>query len=225
MLINKLLAGAVKLWLKSQISELEDLQLKIYGRDREILKGYIPEVFVGTKKAVYQQLHLSQAEIKGTNIKINLTQLKQKKPLQLLEPIEVQINTFLLAIDAQKSLTSSLLQAALSDIALRILVERPEIMASPSAYQWQKIYFADSIIIFAGVIRQESGDIPLKITTQLELKDANSLLLLPLEISTTKLLELNKETIVFDLGEQTAIAELEITPEKLALTGKITIYP
>ena len=116
MLIDKLLSGAVRLWLQSQVSAIDNLNLQIIGKDKQILRGYIPQVFISATNAIYQGVSISKLEIVGNNIKFNLPQVVKRKPLQLLEPIKIEIEVLLKEIDLQKSLSSPLLAAGLTDL-------------------------------------------------------------------------------------------------------------
>ena len=80
-------------------------------------------------------------------------------------------------------------------------------------------------IAFSGTLQKSDRTIPLKLATQVKLANNHTLILLAQEITTDRSLPISEEPITFDLGEQTSITELKITPEQLALTGKITIYP
>ena len=115
-MIGKLLSAAVKLYLRSQVEGVEALEVKIAGKSKEILRGYIPEVFLSCDRAVYQGLHLSQIELKGNNIAVNLPEVIKKQPLKLIEPILVEIQLRLDAADLASSLESDLLQSGLGDL-------------------------------------------------------------------------------------------------------------
>ena len=223
--INKLLAGAVKIFLLSQVSEVKQLDIQVSGKSRQILKGYIPEVFINTQKAIYQQLHFSILEVQGSNIKINLGQVKSQKALQLLEPILVDLKALILATDAIQSLTAPLLQDGLTDIAQKLLAGYPEYLVNKENYHWEQISLTNEAIAFSGTLQKSDRTIPLKLATQVKLANNHTLILLAQEITTDRSLPISEEPITFDLGEQTSITELKITPEQLALTGKITIYP
>ena len=223
--INKLLAGAVKIFLLSQVSEVKQLDIQVSGKSRQILKGYIPEVFINTQNAIYQQLHFSTLEVQGSNIKINLGQVKSQKALQLLEPILVDLKALILVTDAIQSLTAPLLQAGLTDIAQKLLAGYPEYLVNKENYHWEQISLTNEAIAFSGTLQKSDRTIPLKLATQVKLANNHMLILLAQEITTDRSLPISEEPVTFDLGEQTSITELKITPEKLALTGKITIYP
>ena len=106
-LISKVLSPAVKLWLRSQVEQVEHLNFKINGQDRQILRGYIPVVSLDSSKAVYQGLHLGDIQLQGTNIRINIGQVLRGKPLRLLEPIWLKGEVYLTTDDLQASLSSA----------------------------------------------------------------------------------------------------------------------
>ncbi len=74
-MISKLLSTAVKLYLRSQVERVEDLQVKILGENKQILQGYIPQIFLSCSRAVYQGLYLRQIELNGSDIAFNLSEV------------------------------------------------------------------------------------------------------------------------------------------------------
>lgn len=86
-IIASVLSPAIKLYLRSQVDQVEGLEIKIKGGDSQILRGHIPEVSLMAQRAIYQGLFLSQVQVTGENIKINLGQVLKGKALRLLEPI------------------------------------------------------------------------------------------------------------------------------------------
>ncbi len=56
---------AVRLFLRTQVEQIEDLEMQLQGHDRQILRGYIPGVFLAVGKAIYQGLHLGKAQLRG----------------------------------------------------------------------------------------------------------------------------------------------------------------
>lgn len=71
-IISRFLTPAIKFWLRSQLSTVEDLKMEIHAGDKQILRGKINEVSVQTTKAVYQDIHISQASVSTENIAVNL---------------------------------------------------------------------------------------------------------------------------------------------------------
>ena len=178
-MISKLLSAAVKLYLRSQVNQVEDLQVKIVGKNKQILTGNIPQVFLSCDRAVYQGLYLSQIELKGANIAVNLPEVVKKKPLRLLEPLLVEIQLELDAADLQASLDSELLQSGLKDLWHMILAAQQGRSSSPIsdfAISWQQIAIADGILNLTGTYQNSAPAAQeLCVSTKLSLTNEHTL--------------------------------------------------
>lgn len=227
MLVNKLLSGAVKLWLKSQVSEVKDLKINIVGNNRQILTGEIPEVGICANDAVYQGLHLSKLKVKSTKIKFDLSQILNKKQFELSEPIIIDIAVFSLAKDLQNSLSSLLMNSGLTDIWYRFLAANSiNIETNRHNYCWNYLSLFQDGIEFKGIEQQAKNNSLVGIKTHIKSLDRHSLLLTPIEINPSPEISIKDiQPLTFDLGKQVFINQLEITPEHLFLQGEITIYP
>jgi hypothetical protein len=113
--VSKVLSSAVRVWLRSQVESVEDLQFQIGGSNRQILTGHIPKVAIAARQAVYQGLHLSQVDVVGEAIRINLGQVLKGKPLQLLDIVPIQGDIELTQADLNASLSSPLLRGGITD--------------------------------------------------------------------------------------------------------------
>jgi hypothetical protein len=228
MLIDKLLASAIRLWLKSQVSTTDNLSIKIASQDRKIVRGIIPKVFIGATNTIYQGLHFSKLEIIGNNIKVNLPQVIKRKPLQLLEPVVINLQALLQAKDLQNSLDSPLLKAGLTDIWHRfLLLNKISLELERVDYKWDRLLLLDSGISWTGKYLQQDGKFAsINMVTNIELDNAHSLILSPLKIITVPelLLNINKK-LVLDLGTQVAIDSFNLNPEYLSIKGTITVFP
>ncbi len=69
-IISKVLPPAVRLFLRTQVEQIEDLEMQLHGHDRQILRGYIPGVFLAVGRAIYQGLHLGKAQLRGENMAV-----------------------------------------------------------------------------------------------------------------------------------------------------------
>jgi LmeA-like phospholipid-binding len=117
-LISKVLSPAVRLWLRSQVESVAELEFRIEGGDRQILSGYIPEVAIAARRAVYKGLHLSRVEVTGERIRVNLGQVLKGKPLKLLEAVPIEGRLEWDEADLNASLKAPLLANALADFFL-----------------------------------------------------------------------------------------------------------
>ncbi|MEO1800354.1 MAG: DUF2993 domain-containing protein, partial [Cyanobacteria bacterium J06629_2] len=157
-LIGKLLSGAVKLYLRSQVERVENLQVKIGGKSKQILQGYIPEVWLSCDRAIYQGLHLNQIQLNGTNIAVNLPEVIKKQPLKLIEPIFIDIALKLNTVDLQASLASDLLRSGLADLWRMILAAQDSTELDRETIAWQKIAIVNESLVLLGRYQDASGE-------------------------------------------------------------------
>lgn len=227
-MISKLLSAAIRLYLRSQVSQAEDLQVKIIGKNQQILKGYIPQVWLSCDRAIYQGLYLSQVELNGTNIAINLPEIVKKKPLKLLEPVFVSIQLKLDAADLQASLNSELLQSGLEDLWQMILKKQSSLEDSELwdlTIEWHKIAIADNKLYLEGTYQNSAVETKeLCLSTKLSLVNQHTLSLSDLQITNQSVFNNQfQEELEIDLGTDIAIAKLIIESEQILCTGKIRI--
>lgn len=226
-MISKILATAVKLYLRSQVTQVEDLQVKIVGKNKQILKGHIPQVLLSCSCAVYQGLHLSQIELDGADIAVNLPEVIKKKPLRLLEPIFVEIQLKLDAADLQASLDSQLLQDGLDDLWQMILTAPTNMSAVELDHlviEWHQIAIANQVLNLVGTYQDISGETQeLCLSTRLSLADDHTLCLSSLKIIHESLADGLQDELKIDLGTDVAIAQLVIESEQILCAGKIRV--
>ncbi|MDJ1184144.1 LmeA family phospholipid-binding protein [Roseofilum casamattae] len=230
-IISRVLSPALQLWLRSQAEQIEDLQLDIAAGDRQILSGLIPHVTVKAKKAIYQGLHLSQINLEADTIHTNLPQILRRKPLRLLSPIQAKGQIRITARELADSLfPESLLWQGLTDF-LRELIKAtgadPEPLLSGSTLQWQAIALdRDGVTITGMLSNADNPGTALSIDTGVEAIAGGCLRLAPLTIQASETLGLSDlESFDVDLGNETTISTLEITPEGLFCVGAIAILP
>ena len=220
-MITKILSTAVKLYLRSQVSQAEELQVKIIGKNRQIFSGYIPQVSISCSRGVYQGLHLREVKLKGTDIAFNLSEVIKKQPFKLLEPIVVAVDLCFDAKDLQISLDSDLLQSGLKDLWQNILSPYTNLTAS---VEWNDIAIADGQLNLSGIYRDGIGAYKkLNLSTAVTLSDRHTLCLFPLTIVDGSQVCNLTEKLEIDLGTDTTIEQLTIKPQQILCSGKITV--
>jgi hypothetical protein len=117
-LISKILAPALKLWLRSQLDAIENLQLSITGGNRQILSGSIPAVVISASHAIYQGIHLSQIFLEGRGIRFNIGEVIKGHPLHLIDPVPIDAQLNLSQGDLNASLKAPLFRNAVQDFLL-----------------------------------------------------------------------------------------------------------
>ncbi|MBE9228514.1 DUF2993 domain-containing protein [Phormidium sp. LEGE 05292] len=223
-IIGKVLSPAVKLWLRSQVEQVADLQLHIAGGDRQILSGYIPKVTLFTSRAVYQGLHLQQIGLIAENIRVNLGQVIKGKPLRLLEPIRAQGELFLSEDDLNASLNSELLISGLNEFFQLLLKAAGTNSPAFRNHQihWQKITVDGNQIHLQGSLLDTKN--PIIITTGVRITDGNQLHLdNPQFQGNLGLNSPNLDSLTIDLGTDVDIQELTLSNGQLICRGSISV--
>ncbi|MBF2015234.1 MAG: DUF2993 domain-containing protein [Rivularia sp. T60_A2020_040] len=222
-LITNVLTAAIKLWLRTQVSHVEQLQVEILGGDRQIISGNIPTVSIVAQKAVYQGLHLSFINLVAKNICIDISSILKGKNLQLLEKISVFAELNQQEADLSASLSSTLLSTVLNDVLVKFL---PEYSANSKSISWEKITIKDGLFVIFAVIDQENNPQPLDICMGLKLLSPHELSIAPICVtSNTKTLFESHEGEYIDLGFDIEIQELQIIPGKIICRGIINVNP
>lgn len=220
-LISKVLSPAVRLWLRSQVDFVSNLEVKISGSDHQILTGYLPRVSVSAIHAVYQGLHLSQIQLVGENIRTNLGQVLRGQPLRLLEPVPVFCELLLKESDLNASLQSPLLANALTNL-LRTLLPA----YSLHGHRWHQININNGqLIINATLAPDTSNPMPVTIRTGLQLASCHELVLQPQIQTQVGASLVNLDSFKLDLGAEVAIEELTLSSGQMLCRGYINVIP
>jgi LmeA-like phospholipid-binding len=222
--LTSVLKGALKLFLRSQVSDIQDLEIDITAGDRQLLSGNIPKVSVFASGAVYKGLHITSIQLTAENIRINTGSILKGQPLRLSEVIPVSGTLVLEEKDVNASLTSALLTVALNDMLLQLI---PEIARNSNSIIWQKIILCNNqFILFANLSTETNTKLeaPLEIGVNLDLINSHELKLTP--IGQYSLQHEHKQNgHHFDLGSDVDIQELELISGKVTCKGRININP
>jgi hypothetical protein len=230
-IISTVLSPALQLWLRTQVEQVDTLQFQIAGGDRQILSGNIPRIFIAASGAVYQGLHLSQIQVEGTGIRINLGQVLKGKPLRLLEPVPVEGQLLLQEADLQASLQAPLLSTALTELLSNWMESDgiPHLAQELKDQQisWQQITINHSqLTLFGTLTDAQLRKTPLVIRTGLQIATPHELRLHPLQIDIPLASRsINLDHLQLDLGPEVDIHELTLTPGQLICRLRLTVIP
>jgi LmeA-like phospholipid-binding len=222
--VSSVLSPACRVWLRSQVSHVDELQVDIQGGSRQILGGTIPRVAVVAVGAVYQGLSLGSIDLIAENIRINLPQVIKGQPLRLLEPIAVAAGVKFSETDLQASLSAPLLSQAITDLLSQILA--PGAQQSQWSIDWQQLHIAPQSLILQGNLTTEGKTAPIEISMGIDICDGHMLVLDPLKITCTLDLpgsNINSHRI--DLGNEVDITQLELISGQLLCQGRIQVNP
>ncbi|MEA5472189.1 DUF2993 domain-containing protein [Spirulina sp. 06S082] len=223
--MGKIISLAFRLWLRSQTDRLEHLEVKISGKNRQILTGHIPKVALAIEGAIYRGLHFTQGCIIGENIRINLGQVIKGKPLQILEPITARGEVLLAERDLQTSLNSPLLSTALKDFLFNLVPAQGNNNLEDWQIDWHNIEIQPQEIFLTGVLTTpDENATPLRLQAGLALLSPSQLRLFPLAIESSLLKQIPEE-FYLDLGGEVQLEALNLSAGQIFIKGGIVINP
>lgn len=216
-----MLSPAVRLWLKSQVQQISQLEVQIAGSDRQILTGNIPRVSILASQAVYQGLHVTQIQLEAQEIRINLGQVIKGKPLRLLDKVPASGNLYLTQADLNASLASPLLTDALSDLFAKLFKGS---LASKQV-SWQKITIDSNLLRLEGILISDRVPMPIVFQAGLQLASSHQLQILQptLEAQTGEIASIDSFTV--DLGAEVDIEKLSLDSGQIICSGRINVLP
>ena len=228
-IISRFLTPAITFWLKTQLEQVEDLDIKISAGDTKILRGKIDQVSLTTTKAIYQGIHVNQASVKTEKIAVNLGGVLRGKPLKLLQPIFVDGEIKLGQNDLQTSLQSPLLRQGLIDLVYLLLeeeaIDNHQNILSKYEFHWEEItIYTEKFTLKATLINEQAEKFPLVLTSNLALENSNILSLNPIQIEgipEIPMIVLNEFSV--DLGTDVEIQTLELSATQLSCQGKVKV--
>jgi LmeA-like phospholipid-binding len=223
-IVGSVLSPACRVWLRSQVSHVDDLRVDIQGGSRQILGGTIPQVVVVAVGAVYQGLSLGSIDLIAQNIQINLPQVIKGQPLRLLEPISVIADVKFSERDLQASLAAPLLSQAINDLLCQILASDPQ--QAHWHIDWQALKIAPSTLILQGNLTTDDRTVPIEISMGIDIHDGHMLILDPLKIDCSiDLPGSNIDSYQIDLGTDVNITQLQLVTGTLLCQGCIQVNP
>ncbi|MFM7409021.1 MAG: DUF2993 domain-containing protein [Cuspidothrix sp.] len=222
-IITKVLTSAIKLWLKSQLTQVSHLEVQIKASDRQLLSGSIPEVFIAASGAVYQGLWITQIELEAKNIRLNVASILKGQPLQLSEIVPVVGKLIVAAEDLNNSLSSPLLLTAINDLLVTLLSESS---LNSNPITWRKITLDNQVLMLHGVPMSDPNGSFFDIYLGLELLNGQELQLTQVQVKTDQkvLLERNSPYII-NLGTDVDIQEISLISQQLTCYGRINVNP
>jgi hypothetical protein len=248
-IISKVLSPAIQFWLRSQVESATALQFQVAGKDRQILRGCLPEVTVSADQAVYQGLHLSHLHLSATQIQINLGQVIKGKPLRLLNAVPVAGKLVLTQANLTISLASPLLQQGLTELLQLVIsqlhdTETKHAMEDPALavlltqslkFNHLQITLGTGRLLLLTEVTSPTGTLKLTLASSLQLVDCSHLRLTELELRyppvqqnhlpSEELLVLTMQPLDLDLGETVNLQQLTIEPERVTCVGQIMVMP
>jgi LmeA-like phospholipid-binding len=222
--VGSVLAPACRVWLRSQVSHVDDIQVDIAGGSLQILGGTIPRVAVVAEGAIYQGLSLGSIDLVAENIRINLPQVLKGQPLGLLESISVTANVKFSEDDLQASLAAPLLSLAITDLFTQILGANSQ--PPDWIVEWHQVQIIPQMLILQGNLTTEGQTTPIEISMGIAISNSQILHLDPLKITCSiNLPGSNITSHSIDLGDDVNITQLHLSAGELICRGGILVNP
>ncbi|MDB9489057.1 DUF2993 domain-containing protein [Dolichospermum circinale CS-534/05] len=222
-IITKVLTSAIKLWLRTQLSHVSDLDVQIKASDRQLFSGSIPGVSISASKAVYRGIHITEIELYAEKIQLNVSSILRGQPLQLLEIVSVVGKLIVEEQDLNNSLSSPLLLTAISDLLIRLL---PQSELNSQSLTWRKITFDNQLLILHGTTTSDTHETFFNIHLDLKLLNGQELQFTQVEIKGDQGVILERYAPdMINLGTDVDIQEISLKPGQLTCYGRININP
>lgn len=246
-IIGRILPAAVRFWLRSQLESINQLDIQLEGRDRQIISGRLPKVTVIAENAVYKGIHLSSAQLSAEDIRVNIGQVVRGKPLRLLKAFPVLGEISLTAIDLNASLKSGLLREGLKEF-WQSLVRAPA-LAKEIRARYGQLPLETGVMLQEPQVALSDRRVGLSFYPGTQSETASVPIILGLEITVvsghlfrilsarwlSQLSEITDpslgsvipslENFEWDLGADTQISQLVVQPEKLLCSGQLQVNP
>jgi len=223
-LISKILAPALKLWLRSQLDAIDNLQLTLTGGNRQILSGSIPAVVISASHAIYQGIHLSQIFLEGRGIRFNIGEAIEGQPLHLIDPVPIDAKLNLSQADLNASLQSALFKNAVQEFLGSWLQSQTQ------SWDNVQIDLGKDRLTLRGVCRlaNEPENRPLRsalLEMGIEIRHRHELYLVNPELQIEGKATIKLDDFSWDLGSEVMISELTLIPDRLTFQGQFLVTP
>ena len=222
-IITKVLTSAIKLWLRTQLNQVSDLDVQIKASDRQLISGSIPGVSISASKAVYKGLHITEIELYAEKIQLNVSSILRGQPLKLSEIVPVVGKLIVEEQDLNNSLSSPLLLTAINDLLTTLL---PQSGVNSQSLTWRKITLDNQLLILHGITISDGQETFFNIHLGLKLLNGQELQFTQVEIKSDKevILEGYASDII-NLGADVDMKEISLIPGQLICCGGININP
>ncbi len=224
-IISRVLTPALKVWLRSQVDQITNLQLDIGGSDRQFLSGSLPQVSLTAESAVYQGIHLSQIKVVAHQINVNLKQVLRGKPLQLLQPIPINIDACLPTRHLHQSLSTPLAKPAVMELLQTLL--RPQLTAQVLDLEETQLQ-ADQLLLKVCVASDMLPQATLLMRTRIALREPCELLLHDLDwqfVAPDAAPPQPLEDFCINLGSDVNLHSLSVNAVAIACHGQVQVQP
>lgn len=238
-IISTVLSPAIRLWIRTQLEQVEDLKFAIESGDRQLLSGSINQVTVSARKAVYKGLCFSQVYVTGRGIRTNLGQMiRRRQQFRLLEAFPIAGEVLWYQADLNSSLQAPLLAGGITEFLLMLIrlgfddqTDLGQRSPAEVSLQVPRIVVEPERLTLSATLLPVNGNASnVTIRTGFTLENGNQLRLqnperlshfgakegVPLE---------HLDGVAFDLGSSVVIEHLALEAGQIRCRGEVTVTP
>jgi LmeA-like phospholipid-binding len=228
--VGTLITPLLKTWVRQQVSQADNLDIKLQGTDQQLLSGLIPQIDITADNVVYQGIQARSVNLVGRSVHLDLSQAFKGGGVKLKSPVQADLAITMAEPDLNRYLTSPQFQKQFANQRLSMpsfggaaATTVPLILNQP------KISLLDQgrVQVEANLQPEQGAALPVQITAGIDLLNANTLKLNNPELkSSGQLLPTEVlQSLKIDLGQDTQVKSLDIRKGLMQMKGIFTIRP
>jgi hypothetical protein len=227
--VAPLITPLLKTWVMQQVSQADNLDIKLQGTDQELLGGLIPQVNISADNVVYQGIQARSVSLVGRSVQLDLSQAFRGGAVKLKSPVQADLMIKMAEPDLNRYLTSPQFQKQFANLRLPMPGLSGSANTIPLTINQPQISLLEQgrVQVAAALKPEQGASLPVQITTGLDLLNGNTLKLNSPELKSsgqllpTELLQ----NLKIDLGPDTLLKSLDIRKGLMQMNGIFTIRP
>jgi hypothetical protein len=220
-LLNPLVAS----WIRSEVDQVENLKVQISGSDADIFNGVIAQAVISGDNLAYQGFQVSQVQLNGQNIRLNVAEAVNGKNLRLLAPVPVAVQMRLSEADLNQTLQSPMIQQQLAQAKVKLPIPGGENV--PFLIQNPKVKLENGRIRIQANVSTGTTAVPVTLTTGLNTQNQNQLVLInPTWVTNGQTIPIaGLNNLVIQLDPDVQVNRLDLQTGQVLYDGQLTIQP
>lgn len=223
--VGTLLNPVVASWIESEVDAVENLKVNIQGSDQQITSGTIPSATVAGDNLLYEGFRITQVQLDGENIRLNVSEAIQGSKLRLLDPVPVQVQMRLTEADLNQSLQSPIIQSQLAQANVELPIGGSKV---PFQISNPSVTLLDNVLqIDASVAADDGSTVPVTVATSVRAQNGSELVLVnPAWVSEGQSIPIDGlNNMAINFGNEVKIDSLQLQEGAIVYAGKLTIRP
>lgn len=226
---SNLLSPVLQVWVRSQVQQVDDLQVTVSGPDSEVVNGRIRTIDITGRNVLYEGIPARTVNLRGTDIRLDTTGALRGGGLRLTQPVRADLALSFSEQDVNTYLASPTFQEQIRDLRVQL----PSQLGGDGFTQVRleiqnpRVRLQQGRMDLAAVLRIGQGEpAPIRVSTGIEVASPRQLRLtnarlVPEQGESTPIESLSG--LLIELGEEVEVREVGILPGLLNLKGSFNI--